>query len=41
MEVHIGVEEIMAEGVDLGGEVLRDMLVTEMFAYDGPVLGLG
>ena len=41
MELHVWVKEILAEGVHLSGEALWDMLVTEMFAHDGPVLGFG
>jgi hypothetical protein len=40
MEVDVGVQEILAEGVDLGGRALGDMRVAEVFAHDGAVLGL-
>ncbi len=39
VEVDIGVQEFLAEGVDLTGVVLRDMAVTEVFADDGAVFG--
>ena len=38
MEVHIGIEEVLAKGVDRSGEALRDVLVTEVFANDGVVV---
>src|SRR5258706_15209090 len=37
----LGIEKVLAEGVDLSGEALRDMPVTEMFAHDGPILRFG
>ena len=41
MEVDVGVQEVLAEGVDLGGKALRDMAVAQVFAHDGAVLGFG
>lgn len=41
VEVHVRVEKALAHGVHLSGEVLRNMLVTEVFSHDGPVLGFG
>ena len=38
MEVDIGVEELPAEDVDLGGKAARNMAVAEVLAYDRPVL---
>lgn len=38
MEVDVGVEEIAAEAIHLGGEVLGDMSVAELLANDAAVL---
>ena len=41
MEVEVGVEEVVAEGVEGGGVVLRDVGVAEQFAHDAAVFGFG
>lgn len=40
LKVEIRVELLGAEGVDLGGETLRDMGTAEVLACDRSVLGL-
>ena len=41
MEVDIGVEVVTAECIHQCGEALRDVVVAQMLAHDGRVLGLG
>ena len=39
--IDVGVEEPVAERVDLKCKALRDMAVTQVFAHDGAILGFG
>lgn len=41
MEIEIGVEELGAEGVDLGGEALGDVGIAQALAHHRAILGLG
>ena len=41
MEIDVGVEVLLVEPVDLGGEALRDMVVAEDLADDSGVFRFG